>query len=83
MQNIQAAHIRVNSDGGMGQKPSDNRVLPLCHDCHALQHRIGEIKFWGGFEGVVNAIELALSLYPIGLFKMRQKVLRERKDLIL
>lgn len=82
MDRIQAAHIRFNSDGGIAQKPSDDRVLPLCYDCHARQHKQGEFTFWGGFERVINAIELALSLHPLGLFEMRQKILRKRKDLM-
>lgn len=82
MERIEASHIRINGDGGIAQKPSDNRVLPLCHDCHARQHKQGEFTFWGGFDGVINAIELALSLYPLGLFEMRQKVLRKRKNLM-
>lgn len=43
---IVPAHIRHGFSGGMGLKPPDNLALPLCHDCHARQHDIGELDFW-------------------------------------
>lgn len=46
-ENIQAAHLRLQTNGGMGKKPSDRYTTPLCHDCHAEQHRVGEKTFWG------------------------------------
>lgn len=55
-----AAHVRNGTDGAMGRKPSDKWCVPLCrprtlqvgdkelHDgCHGLQHRVGEVSFWG------------------------------------
>lgn len=27
-------------------KPPDNLVLPLSHELHAIQHQVGEVKFW-------------------------------------
>ena len=47
----EAAHIRNNTDGGVGLKPNDRFTVPLgsisnC-GCHARQHRIGELSFWG------------------------------------
>jgi hypothetical protein len=65
----------------MGIKPSDNRVLPLCFKCHDIQHKQGEYTFWGGFDGVIKAIELALSLYPLKLNLIREKIIRAKKDL--
>lgn len=54
--NIEAAHVRMGSGTGMGQKPDDWRTVPLCgglHSnadeelgCHNVQHVIGEPKFW-------------------------------------
>lgn len=41
----QAAHIRLGTDGGMGRKPSDCYVVPLCTVHHDEQHRIGEATF--------------------------------------
>ena len=48
----EAAHVRMNSGAGMGQKPDDWRVVPLCggpFGCHARQHRVGEPAFWEGY----------------------------------
>ena len=47
--NIEAAHVRLGSGAGIGQKPDDWRAVSLCggvEGCHALQHRIGEETFW-------------------------------------
>lgn len=43
--NIQAAHLRLGSGAGMGQKPHDYLCTPLCHLCHDKQHK-GEETFW-------------------------------------
>ena len=42
---IEAAHVRTNTDGGMGVKPSDCYCLPLCSEHHREQHDIGERAF--------------------------------------
>ena len=45
----EAAHVRIGSGAGMGQKPDDWRVVPLCatvEGCHQHQHQIGEETFW-------------------------------------
>lgn len=42
---IQAAHVRIGTDGGMGVKPSDSFAIPLCDHHHAEQHAIGEQSF--------------------------------------
>lgn len=52
--NIQAAHVRMGSGAGIGQKPDDFRMVPLCggglgcDGCHQLQHQVGEETFWNG-----------------------------------
>jgi hypothetical protein len=48
---IEAAHLRIGTDGGMGLKPSDFFAVPLCggsdgSGCHQRQHTIGERTFW-------------------------------------
>jgi hypothetical protein len=43
---IEAAHIRIGSGTGMGQKPDDWMAVPLCRECHSMQHTIGEGTFW-------------------------------------
>jgi hypothetical protein len=58
MQNIEAAHVRLGSGAGIGQKPDDWRAVSLCagpHSnadgqlgCHNRQHIVGEETFWNG-----------------------------------
>lgn len=49
---IEAAHVRLGSGAGMGQKPDDYMAVPLCGyregdvGCHRRQHAIGEKTFW-------------------------------------
>lgn len=52
---IEAAHVRIGSGAGMGQKPDDWRVVSLCFGCHrgptaAAQHTQGERTFWKGVD---------------------------------
>lgn len=61
--NVQAAHIRSGTGGGAGYKPPDKWCVPLCVDCHADQHRIGEKKFWG--DNLSKAKNLAEKLYQL------------------
>ena len=42
---IQAAHIRMDTDGGAGCKPSDSFTIPLCVEAHVEQGQIGEEAF--------------------------------------
>ena len=65
--NIEAAHVRVGSGAGMGQKPDDWRAVSLCAGpnssierhlgCHNRQHLVGERIFWEGIdvEGLIDA----------------------------
>lgn len=57
----QAAHIRYTSGGGTGIKPDDDCTVPLCYECHALQHRIGEVSFYNNL--TEKALECAKYLY--------------------
>lgn len=44
----QAAHVRMNTGGGMGLKPPDCWTVPLCggpHGHHAEQHQRGHSEF--------------------------------------
>jgi hypothetical protein len=47
---IECAHVRYGSGAGMGQKPDDWRVVPLCRTHHAQQHTVGEQTFWKGID---------------------------------
>jgi hypothetical protein len=57
MAGIEVAHVRLGSGAGVGQKPSDDRTLSLCRDCHSRQHQVGERTFWGDrdVEAIINA----------------------------
>jgi hypothetical protein len=46
---IEVAHVRIGSDAGIGRKPSDDRSVPLCRDCHRDQHTRGERSFWADY----------------------------------
>lgn len=59
------AHIRKGSYSGVGQKPDDFLVVPLCHELHHLQHNIGEVTFWNTHGGLLNAKKLAMDLYDV------------------
>lgn len=45
---IEAAHVRLGSGAGIGQKPHDYYAVPLCKACHQSQHTQGERTFWHG-----------------------------------
>ena len=40
------AHQRVLGNGGMGMKPPDTDLLPICHKCHDKEHRKGIYTLW-------------------------------------
>lgn len=42
---IEVMHIRIGTNGGMGEKPGDNFVIPGCSTHHREQHHIGEKTF--------------------------------------
>ncbi len=47
---IEAAHVRINSGAGMGEKPHDHRAVSLCQFHHSQQHTIGEPAFWASYK---------------------------------
>lgn len=63
----EAAHVRMTDrsvakdNPGMGQKPDDCFVVPLCGQCHSDQHICGEEMFWT--ELGIDAVKVALALY--------------------
>jgi hypothetical protein len=42
---MECAHVRLGTDGGIGVKPSDWWTVSLCIHHHAEQHLIGEAAF--------------------------------------
>lgn len=59
----QAMHIRNRTDGGVGLRPSDRFSVPGCSECHARQHRDGEITFWGRVG--IDPINVACRLWTV------------------
>ncbi len=46
---IEAAHVRLGSGAGIGQKPDDFRAVGLCKHHHTAQHTQGEMTFWAAY----------------------------------
>ena len=83
---VEAAHIRradariAKPITGIGIKPDDRFVLPLCGRHHRIQHEIGENAFWENCDPEL----WALALYSItgdqeAGEKIIQAVFRDRK----
>jgi hypothetical protein len=77
----EAAHVRSESDAGSGMKPSDRYSLPLCTDCHALQHQFGELRFWSVLR--IDPLNVAFRLWTVSndikageriVFRARQQI---------
>lgn len=49
---IEAAHVRLGSGAGMGEKPHDWRAVSLCKHHHNCQHTQGEDTFWKAYKAV-------------------------------
>lgn len=47
-----AAHYKKGSGCGIGQKGDDWWTVPLCRNCHDLQHNQGEVTFWNAYARV-------------------------------
>lgn len=64
---VDAAHIRFGDlarekpPAGMGMKPDDKWVVPMCRECHRTQHQQNERAFWA--KCGIDALELAECLY--------------------
>ena len=59
----EAAHVRSGTDGGAGVKPSDRFSVPLCTECHALQHQFGELRFWSTLR--IDPLNVAFGLWTV------------------
>ena len=42
---VEAHHVRLGTDGGVGVKPSDHWAVPLCVTAHEALHHQGQITF--------------------------------------
>lgn len=64
---IEAAHVRVGTDGGIGQKPSDCYSIPLCSKAHRAQHQTGERSFEAVYHIDMKAVAARLwEISPAG-----------------
>ena len=77
----EAAHVRSETDGGAGLKPSDRYSVPLCNSCHSLQHEFGELTFWSVLR--IDPLDVAFRLWTVSgdlkageriAFRARQKI---------
>ena len=77
----ETAHVRSGSDAGTGIKPSDRYCVPLCTDCHALQHQFGELRFWSVVR--IDPLNVAFRLWTVSgdikagervVFRARQQI---------
>ena len=88
--NIEAAHVRMGSGAGMGQKPDDWRTVPLCAGpksnaaeqlgCHDRQHIIGERTFWDQYEKEVGQTVEELLTALCKASPKRPQIEQEKRD---
>jgi len=65
---IEAAHVRIGTDGGTSLKPSDCYTIALCSYHHRAQHQHGEATFAHHYK--INMKEIAADLWrrsPAGI----------------
>ena len=67
---IEAAHVRTGTDGGLSSKPSDCWAIPLCSTHHRLQHLIGERQFQGSHG--IDLKEIAVDLWRRSHHRQRE-----------
>jgi 5-methylcytosine-specific restriction endonuclease McrA len=82
---IEAAHVRMNSGAGAGEKPDDWRVVSLCFSCHrgggkTAQHTIGEPRFWANYARRKGADVEALIAAFIKASPKRAEIERVQKE---
>ena len=73
---IEAAHVRIGSDGGTGLKPGDDSVVPLCSLHHNKQHQMGEISF--GEQYNVNLKIIAAGFWDMSVHRIKHEQRRKR-----
>ena len=59
--NIECAHVRSGTDGGVGVKPSDWWTISLCSAHHAEQHWIGEPSFEKAYAMNLRALAMTFA----------------------
>lgn len=67
---IECAHVRQGTDGGVGLKPSDKWAVSLCSKHHAEQHSIGEAAFEKKY--CLDLLELATEFWARSPHRVKQ-----------
>lgn len=57
---IEAMHLRIETDGAAGEKPSDYFTAPGCQGHHKLSHIMGERTFWSALN--VDPVKYVLQI---------------------
>ncbi len=87
LNNIQteACHLRASNadygkvNPGVGRKPDDFWVNPLCGEHHREQHQMNELDFWASNK--INAFELAMRLWEAsGDFAKAEKIVLDTAE---
>ena len=74
---VEAAHVRVGTDGGTGMKPSDIWAVPVCRTHHRFGayaiHTIGERQFEREFRLDLRALAQEFAAKSPALARQRAK----------
>lgn len=69
--NIEAHHVKEDTDGCLGKKPSDEFAVPLCSVAHAELHNGGEATFQGRYG--VDLLAIAARLWRTSPHRVRDE----------
>ena len=75
---IEAAHVRLGTDGGTSVKPSDCYTVPLCSKAHREQHYIGERDFEARYG--IDMKKIATGLWQKSPHRLRYEQKRRETD---
>lgn len=73
---IEAAHVRLGTDGGTSLKPSDCWSVPMCSYHHRAQHQHGEATFAAHYK--INLKEIAAELWKKSPARLKYERKQER-----
>jgi len=78
---IQSCHVTADTHLGKNQK-HPYRQVPMCAVHHAIQHNIGERRFYDRIDGVGRAIDLGWVLTGIYLNNAPERDLEAQRSII-
>ena len=76
---IEAAHVRTDTNCGIGMKPGDEWIIPLCLRHHAEQHNIGERGFERKYNIDMKEIAAALARKSPHLMVVDGEIVKREK----